>query len=136
MDLGRGSVGRHEARSIKLSFKCGSRPFGIRRPEQVKSLRTNVLPPSFIWPFPLPSLTASPKFASDAMPFALLEAFGITPRPILFGIGHLLSMLAVLGDHIVSQSFNVIYWDQPGANTQLPCVPEKTAPQRGEAYHP
>lgn len=43
---------------------------------------------------------------------------------------------AVLGDHIVSQSFNVIYRDRPGANTQLPRVPEETAPQRGEAYHP
>jgi hypothetical protein len=70
------------------------------------------------------------------MPFALLEAFGITPRSILFGIGHLLSMPAVLGDHIVNQSFNVVYRDQPGANTQLPRVPEETAPQRGKAYHP
>lgn len=79
--------------------------------------RDERLPASIFWPFPLPGLIAPPKLPPDPMPSALLESFGITPSPIFFHKGDLLSARAILGDQIVSRSFDITYRDQSGSDT-------------------
>lgn len=53
-------------------------------------------------------------------PLALLKAVRVAPRAILFNEGHLLSPIAMLGEHDGGQRINLCAWEEPRPNTSLP----------------